>query len=180
MRRSILVRIATSDPVRLWTGLGALEIPADAVEPEDGARYIGGGDLLDGFQDVEQLINGIAERLEMRCSGVSPAILTLARDEQAEVEGATVDIGVVMFDGGWQISDVRWAASYRADKLTIERGPNERTLSLSIASGDTGRSRSPNAYWTSADQRRRSPTDAFCDRVAGINSGTSRIFGPRE
>jgi hypothetical protein len=53
-----------------------------------------------------------------------------------------------------------------------------RTVSLSVGTDETGRSRAPIALFTDADQRRRSPTDAFFDHVAGITAGTSRRFGP--
>jgi len=178
MRRSILVRLATPEPARLWTGHGDLDIPADDVELQDGARYLGGAGLISGFDEVEQLINGIADRLDIVLGGVTPSIVRLANEEAAGVIGATLDVGVVWFDQGWQITDVEWAARYRADKLGINRGEGQRSITLSLGTDDTGRSRSPTAFWTAADQRRRSPTDLIFDHVAGINAGTSRIFAP--
>ena len=68
--RSILVRIATTPPARLWSGVGDLYVPVDAVETEAAALYLGGGELLDGLSDIEQLLNGAAARLDVRVSGV--------------------------------------------------------------------------------------------------------------
>lgn len=178
MNRNVLVRIATDPPARLWSGSGDLRLPADDVEDEAGALYLGGGELLDGLDELEQLINGKADRIDINTSGVTGATIKLALEEAPQVKGAAVDIGVVLFDDLWQLVAVEWQARYRADKLGINRQPGQRTITLSMGSDDTGRSRTPNAYWSDADQRRRSPDDRIFDRVSGINSGTSRYFGP--
>lgn len=176
MNRNVLIRIATPEPARLWSGAGPLYLPADGTETTDAALYLGGGEFLDGLTDVEQLIAD-AGRTEINISGVTASILKTALQEAADVKGALVDIGVVEFDDFWQIAAVTWTAQYRADKLSISR-TDTRTITLSMGSDDTGRSRTPNAYWTDADQRRRSPTDRIFDQVSSINAGTSRPFGP--
>ncbi|KQM37930.1 hypothetical protein [Sphingomonas sp. Leaf10] len=178
MNRNLIVRIATDPPARLWSGSGDLLLPADDVETEDGARYLGGGELLSGLDELEQLINGRADRIDINVSGVTAATVKLALQDADDIKGAAVDIGVVTFDDLWQIVDVEWQARYRADKLGIDRPEGQRSITLSMGSEDTGRSRTSNAYWTDAEQRRRSPTDRIFDRVSGINSGTSRDFGP--
>lgn len=70
-----------------------------------------------------------------------------------------------------------------ADKLTFSSEETDegrsRVLTLSIATEDTDRNRSPQAYWTDADQRRKSPTDAIFSHVAQIYQGVLRRFGPR-
>lgn len=177
MNRNILIRIDTPEPARIWSGAGDLYLAADDVETDDGAKYLGGGELLDGLRDVEQLINGTAERIELNVSGVTGATIKLALKEADDVKGAAVDVAVIEFDDLWQVAAVTWQARYRADKLSIGRQPDNRTITLSMGSDDTGRSRTQNAYWTAADQRRRSPDDAFFDFVASINAGTSRSFG---
>ena len=176
MNRNVLIRIGTDPAARIWSGSGDLWIPADGIETED-AIYLGGGELLDGLTDLDQLINGTADRIEINVSGVTAATVKMALEEAAEVKGATVDIGVAEFDDLWQLVTVTWQARYRADKLGISREAT-RTITLSMGSDDTGRSRTANAYWTDADQRRRSPDDRFFDRVSMLNSGTSRNFGP--
>jgi hypothetical protein len=37
----------------------------------------------------------------------------------------------------------------------------------------------PMAFFTDADQKKRSSTDTIFDHVAAINAGTSRRFGPK-
>lgn len=178
MNRNVLIRIDATPPARLWSGAGHLYLPADDVEVEDGALYLGGGELLDGLNDVEQLINGTADRIEINVSGVTPEAVRFAIEEADKIKGADVDIGIAEFDDLWQLVAVTWSARYRADKLTTARQPATRTISLSMGSDDTGRSRAPNAYFTDAYQRRRSPDDAIFSHVSGINAGKSRAFGP--
>lgn len=179
-RQSILIRIDAADPARLWSGVGDLAIPADAVEPEDSV-YLGGGELISA-PDFQQLINGVAERLDIVVSGVSSEAIRLAREEAESAKGARVDIGVIAFDEDWQAGAVSWIGRFRVDTLTVGSQPVQdgrtRTLTLSIASDDTNRSRAPLAFFTDAEQRRRSPTDAIFDQVASISAGTSRRFGP--
>lgn len=152
-------------------------LPADEIETTDAALYLGGGELLDGLTDIQQLLNGTADRIDLSVSGVAAATQKLATEEAAGVKGARVDVGVVVFDDTWQVRSVTWAARYRADKLSITRQEASRNITLSMGSDDTGRSSPPQAYWTHADQQRRSPGDMIFDHVSGINGGTSRPFG---
>ncbi|MEH3121164.1 MAG: hypothetical protein PGN16_04155 [Sphingomonas phyllosphaerae] len=176
MRRSFCIRIDCDPPARFWSGVGDLLVPADMIEAAP-AVYLGGGELLDGFTDVQQFINGTAGRTEISVSGVAAATQKLAIEEADDVKGASVDVGVIVFDDEWQVQSVTWAARYRADKLSVTRQDTSRTITLSMGSDDTGRSSAPQAYWTHADQQRRSPGDMIFDHVSGINSGTSRPFG---
>ena len=180
-RKSWLLRIASDPPARLWSGNGDLLVMADDVEDED-AIYLGGGELIN-VPDFQQLINGIAERLEVTVSGVSAATLVLALEEAPSVKGANIDLGEIIFDTAWQqLGSVEWQAKFRADTLSVSSQPGggsrTRSITLSIGTDDTGRSRAPLAFFTDADQRRRSANDAIFDHVAGISSGTSRRFGP--
>jgi hypothetical protein len=181
MRESFGIRI-DSDPVaRLWTGFGNLIVPADIVESAP-AIYLGGGELLTA-PDFEVPINGTAERLDIQLSGVSADVMAIALEEAASVKGAKVHFVRFYFDDEWQLEDVEYDAVFRADKLTVnsddaERG-RTRTLTLSIATEDTNRNRSPQAFFTDQDQRRRSPTDAIFSHVSQITQGVMRRFGPR-
>lgn len=181
MNESFGLRIGALPVARLWSGVGDLLVPADIVETAP-AVYMGAGALLNA-PDFQQLINGTAERLEVQVSGVSEEAMRLALDEGASVCGAKVHFVRFDFDEDWQLIEVEYEAVFRADKLTIESqdedaGGRSRTLTLSIGTEDTNRSRAPLAYFTAQDQRRRSPTDRIFDHVAGIATGTSRRFGP--
>lgn len=178
MRQSVLFRIATDPVARVWSGVNSIIIPTDIVEPTP-TTYLGGGALVN-IPDLDQVINGTASRIDITVSGVSTATLALAIEEAASVKGAKVHIGNVYFDDDWQITDVEWIAVLRADTLTTARQGTTRSITLSIGTDFTDRSRAPVAFWTDADQRRRSPTDRFFDHIAGISSGTSRRFGPSD
>ncbi|WP_082733618.1 hypothetical protein [Sphingobium sp. CCH11-B1] len=182
-RESIIVRIDCDPPALLWSGVGPLFVPADIVIPEDGIA-LGGGELV-SIPDFQQLMNGTAERLEFTLSGVDDETLRLALEDAPSVRGARVDIGRVDFDEEWQLIGIEWEAVFEARSLSISRPASDgnqitRSISLTIVAGDSTRARAPNAFFTDADQRRRSPTDAIFSYVAGINAGTSRRFGPSD
>ncbi len=182
MRESFLLRIASDPVARIWGGVGDLLIPADIVEVEP-AIYSGAGEMLNA-PDFQQLINGVAERIEFQVSGITAETLRLALEEAPSVDGAAVHLGRIDFDDDWQqIGEVEWEAVFRADTLTVSSQPGGggriRTIALSVGTDDTGRSRAPLAFFTDADQRRRSSDDAFFSHIAGISAGTSRRFGPK-
>lgn len=181
-RRSVLFRLATDEPVRLWSGFGDLPIPAHAIEPS-GATYVGAGLLLD-VPSIKQLINGISDRVDFTVSGVSPETVRLALEDQPDVKGAVARIGFVNFDERWQVQGVpTWEWQGVADVLTTSREPSDlggqRSITLSVAAADADRINPKLAWWTDADQRKRSPTDSFFSHVAGINAGTTRRWGPK-
>ena len=182
MRESFGIRIACDPVARIWSGVGDLTVPADIVEAAP-ALYLGGGELLSA-PDFEALVNGTAQRLDLTVSGVAPAALALAVEEAASVKGAKVHFVRFAFDGAWQLDAVEYESVFRADALTTANKQSgdgrTRSITLSLGSEDTDRNRAPVAFWTDADQRRRSPTDRFFDHVAGITTGTSRRFGPTD
>jgi hypothetical protein len=181
-RRSWLLRI-DSDPVcYLWTGFGALETPADAVDA-GGATWLGAGHLI-SIPALQALIGGIAQRVTFTLSGVNAETLRLAREDKETVKGAEVRIGHVEFDADWQLvggATYGWLGI--ADALRIESRYSDdgrvRSIVLMVGSADTMRSNPRFTFWTDASQHLRSPDDVFCDHVAMINAGVTRRFGPR-
>lgn len=183
LRESFVVRIDCDPPALLWSGVGPILIPADHVIATPSIA-LGGGNLV-SIPDFQQLMNGTAERLSFTLSGVSEETLRLALEDAPSVKGARVDLGRIDFDNAWQIVNIEWEAVFEARSLSISRPASQgdqitRSITLTIAAGDTTRSRAPLAYFTDADQRRRSATDAIFSHVAGINAGTSRRFGPSD
>jgi hypothetical protein len=181
LRESFAIRIDTDDVFRLWSGFGDVLVPADIVEMEP-AVYLGAGDLLNA-PDFEQGINYTAERLDLQLSGASTRMVALALEEAGSIRNAKVHFATMRFDEDWQLVEVEYEAVFRADKITVESqdgdGGRTRSITLSIGSEDTNRSRAPMSYYTDQDQRRRSPDDAIFSQVAGITQGTTRLFGPR-
>lgn len=180
-RRSYVFRLA-SDPIfYAWTGHGPLVTPADVFDAA-GATWLGAAHILD-IPTLKSLINGIADRIDISVSGVSPEALRLALEDRESVRNASAMFGWVEFDEDWALmGGVHWEWRGYADVLSVasKAGPNsrQRTISISIRSGDTSRSNPQPSFFTDADQRRRSPTDAFFDRVANMSSGVTRRFGP--
>ena len=183
-RESFGLRIdATDGPVRVWNGVGDLPVPADAIEAEP-AVYWGGGELLNA-PDFQQLIGGVAERLDIEISGANREMVRLAREDAEKVKGARVDFVRFDFDSQWQLENVEYETIFTVDTLRVQSEGGEartRTIILSISSDNTDRSHAPVAFFTDADQRSRpgSTDDAIFSHVAAINSGTSRRFGPKQ
>lgn len=181
-RRSTLWRLGSDPVTRLWSGFGDLDAPPDALDPT-GARYRGAGALLD-VPALKVLLNGLADRQDFSVSGVSPETVRLALEDRDTIRDAALHVGYVLFDREWQVlAGPVWEWRGVADTITITREDGEaggtRTISLSVRSDQADRSNPRLAWWTDADQRRRSAGDRFCSRVAGLNQGSSRRFGPR-
>lgn len=180
-RESFVFRLETDDPAMFWSGHGDILLPADSVLAVPSIA-LGGGSLIN-FPDIDGLINGTAQRMDITLSGLSPETAALAAEESLQVPGAAAYIGRLTFDENWQLSGpVVWEWTGEARKLSVtgEAGEGDRTrsITLTLASGDTTRSRAAAAFFTDADQRRNYPTDAFFSHVAGITAGTSRRWGP--
>lgn len=178
MKRILLLRIATDPVARVCSGAAPIIIPADGIESAP-AKYLGGGQLVE-IPEIEQVINGTAQRISITVSGVTRETLALFADESDSLKGAPVHIGVAYQDDDWQITEVEWLAELRCDFPTASGTHTNRSISISIGSSDTDRSKAPVSFWTAAGQRRISPTDRFFDHIAGISAGTSRRFGPSD
>lgn len=181
-RRSYLFRLDSTPPVWLWTGHGDLVTPADFVDPT-GATWNGAGGLV-ALPALKALINGVADRVQFTLSGVDPDTLRLAVEDKESVNRAECRLGYVEFNADWSLDGgPTWEWVGIADTITIENrsgdGIRTRAIHLSVASADTFRSNPRFNFWTDAAQRLRSPTDEFCDHVAGISQGVTRRFGPK-
>jgi hypothetical protein len=180
-RHSYCFRLDVAPVLRIWTGHGPLETPADSFDP-GGATWLGGGHII-SVPQLKVLIGGIADRIDIAVNGVDAETLRLAIEDRAEVQNATARIGRVEFDANWQvIGPIAWEWRGVADTLTVgsqqSESGRERRITLSLRTGDTYRSNPLLSFFTDADQRRRSPDDAFFSHVAQITGGVTRRFGP--
>lgn len=181
-RESFIFRIETDEPAMFWTGHGDLLLPADDVLP--GPELALGGGSLVNVPDLEELINGAAQRLEITVSGVSEETLRFAQEEALQIPGAAVWIGRIEFDENWQQArpvEWEWSGEGRGLYVNGEEGEGGRTRSivLRVGAGDTTRSRAPLSFFTDADQRREYPDDSIFANVGRINAGSSRRWGPK-
>ncbi len=170
----------TTDVIRLWPGVGTVTIDSDTVEDESNAVYYGAGEIT-GMPAIEQLINGVAQRVEFTLSGpaIDSRVVQLADDESETVRGGRVNIGLTFFDEDWQIAlPTRWIWEGLADTLDTagEATPQgrERSLTLSVGSGFTFRKRPRAAYYTDVSQKERSASDDFCERVNLYRQGQNK------
>lgn len=178
MKRIILLRIGTDPVARVCSGVAPMIVPGDPVDGQ-AYKYLGGGALVE-IPELEQVINGTAQRISITVSGVTPQTVKLFTEEAESLKGAPVHIGTAYQDDDWQITEVEWRDELRCDFPTASGSRTSRSISISIGSSDTDRSKAPVAYWTAAGQRRKSPTDRIFDHVAGVTSGVSRRFGPSD
>ncbi|HEY1630793.1 MAG TPA: hypothetical protein VGF56_05725 [Rhizomicrobium sp.] len=166
----------TDTPVRIWSGVGDFRLPSDSVDTAGGV-YRGLGIFVQ-IPSIRVPLNGAMIRHEFALSGVTAEVLRLANADRATVRGAEVFWGLTMLGPDKQpMASVAWFWNGVADTpkaaRTGSQQPVTRTVSLSVGTGEVGRKQKNLWRWTGIDQRLRSPTDAFCDRVVLYNSQTT-------
>jgi len=164
-----LVRVATPEPVRLWTGVGDFPITGSAFDP-DGSIFV--GSRLINLPTFQRMWNGLAERITLTLTGVTDDMRAAAYDDADDIRGAIVRLGITVLDRDWQqIGPVHWLRKGRVDVIETDNKPGERerikTISFSIGSALTGRRIPGSGVWTNADQQSRpgSGDDRFCERT---------------
>lgn len=182
IRRSVLLYVATDTPIRAWTGVGDFDKAIDGVDTTGGI-YKGLGEVQD-IPALQQLVNGVAQRIELSLSGVDDRIAALADAEAADVRSKAVSIGLQFFGEDWApLGDSLWiwdgeADVVKSDSVSTPDFGRVRTVTLSVGSLTTGRRRPRLAFFTRAQQRRRSADDAFCDRVGLYSQDTELKWPP--
>jgi hypothetical protein len=153
----------------MWLGVGDCFAGIDATDGS-GATYKGMGEMLN-VPAFQQLINGVAERVQFTLSGVPSRVVELAADDSDAVKGAPLNVGLGVFDADWQlVEDPIWLKRFVVDFLTLQRqqqGAEDAvyTVALSARSIFTGRRRPGLSFFTDEEQQRRSPGDRFCEHV---------------
>lgn len=182
IRQSYLLYIGATTPVRAWNGVGRLPLAAWGQD-ETGADYLGLGTIVD-IPALQQLINGVAQRLDISLSGVDATVANLADEGADEIRAASVTIGLLFMDEDWQplASPLAiWngeADVIKSDSVSNPGGGKFRTVTLSTGSATTGRRRPRFNYFTRAQQRSRSEDDAFCDIVANYSTESEIKWPP--
>lgn len=164
-------------PLRIGTTFGDRRVAPDLVDTAGGI-YTGIGQL-EGLPAINQLINGIAQRIEFTLPGCDEDLLALADSEANGVRGAAAFMGFTAFDEDWQpLFDPLWLVELTIDVLRVEFNGRQSTITLSAGTANTNRKRPSLARYTGSDQRRRKPDDAFCDRTS-LYAGNTTLRWPR-
>ena len=181
VRLGVFFQLDTDPALHVWMGASDIRMGDPfgvvSVDPR-GTRFLGGGRLLN-IPDLEMLINGIADRIELQLSGVTPEFLAQLDEEAPPVSGVEAHIGIAPLDERWQpltpiIPIWTGAADYwRMSSMAPDdpTKPRVNGVVLSMGSGDLTRARASRLTWTDEAQRDISPTDAFCNRVGRYLTG---------
>ncbi|MEL7683234.1 hypothetical protein AAG594_02765 [Citromicrobium bathyomarinum] len=155
-----------SETWRLWGGL-------DVLETNDDNRWHGLG-TLGSITGLQQATDGRAPEATMTLSGVTPKVIKMARDDFAtEARNRLVRVWLQFFgvDDPEDPDNQRcldnpfpiWAGRMLRPGFTFDRGddeePEESTVSVTLESIFTSRSRPNFALCTDSDQQGRFPGD---------------------
>ncbi len=178
-RMGVLFRLSVDPIARWWLGVGDFKAGINAYDELE-ANYEGLGQLLD-VPPLQQLINGVAERVVLRVEGVSAQTQALASNETENVKGAAIAVGIVLFGADWlQLGIPKWLWSGRSDFVTLsqksDNGRITRVMELSIGSLFTGRRRRAFSYLTDQDQQNRHSGDKFCERTVHYSNDTDKVW----
>jgi len=176
VRWTVLLRFDCSPVLRLQTGPFTVETRED--DPyEPGEAYLGLGWVTE-LPEFAQLINGQAQRLDIKLAGTDPVLRAALLDPTNGVRDKAVKIGLLFYDERYQVADrAVWFGRFTCDVITDGRSNKVDTITLSIVSGDPLKLRAMIVYWTDANHRRKHPTDSIMRRVAGYGPQTSRKWG---
>jgi hypothetical protein len=180
-RVGIFFRLAIDPPFRMWLGIGDCQAGIDAADGA-GAIYLGLGEVV-GLPAFQQVLNGAADRIDIKLSGVSQRIIDTATMEADEVKGVPLNIGVGVFDEDWQLVGAPvWIKRLIVDYLSISGdggGPDRpamRTVSLSARTIFTARRRPGLAFFTDSDQQQAHPGDRFCENAVHYSRQVSKTW----
>lgn len=168
-----------SGTVRLFAGAGDFAVAADAVETEGGV-YLSAGVFSDGMPDIDTLMNGEVQAIQLGLSGVDTATVQRYLLDRTEVVGAPAALGWAFLDHRYRLAGpVRWPARgyLAAPKVTRRRNGAEgfnRVISVTLMVGPYARRRAVHRYFSQADHRRAHPTDPFCDQTVALTAEATR------
>lgn len=179
----VFFRLETDPIVRLWLGFGNIAAGVNTYDLT-GAEYIGFGEIQE-IPELNQMINGAAQRVDFTLSGVSGDVLQIASGGDAEqVKGKPVAVGFALMAQDFSLlGSIKWFASYTADYLSVQQPavsdptqPIVRTVTLSCGSLMTGRRRPSFSYLSDQDQQARHPGDLFCSLVGRYAHGFNKAW----
>lgn len=177
--RGIFFRLATDEPLRVWTGRPKIRITNDL---DGGPAVYSGIGSVDGLPELDRLLNGEARRITVKLSGLNPRAVEIIDSEFTDlsVAGVQARFGHLAFDRLWQpTSTVRWVWDGVLDEVSIEARTEQEgqlwTVDLSMATAMTDGKRPENRFWT---PKSALPGDLGFDFVPLLSEGTTRKWPP--
>lgn len=168
-----------SGTIRLFAGAGDFPVGVDAVETEGGI-YTGAGVFAEGAPEIDHLMNGEVQAIQLAVSGVDIETVQLYLLDRHEVVGAPAALGWAVLDERFRLAGpIRWPArgvlaQPRVSRRRTGEATFNRVISVTLMVGPSARRRAVHRYWSQADHRRAHPTDAFCDQTANLTGETTR------
>lgn len=165
--------------IRLYAGVGDFPLAADGIET-DGGLYLCAGRWAEGMPDVDHLMNGEVQAITLSLSGVDRDTAKGYITDRDQIIGAPAALGWCALDTRYRpAGPVRWPVRGILTQPGLSRRKAtpttwNRILSVVLTTGPVGRRRPPHTYYTGPDQRRRSATDAFCDRTGQLSFESTR------
>ncbi len=149
-----------SGAVRLWNGYSDLEI--------DGETYIGSGNLLQ-ISDIEETGEIAARGVTMTLSGLDPAIISIALQENYQNRTAKIYLGAITPAGDVQSYQVFGG---RLDVMSIEESAETATIAVTAENRLIDLERPRTRRFTSEDQKSLFPGDLGLDYVNDLQDKT--------
>lgn len=124
---------------------------------------------------IQQALQGTAPELRCELSGVDSDFVDKVRGKAEEYEGRLVRVLWQFYtDTGDPIDEpivITWGIM-RSLTFSAQSTPVGRryVVTLNAEGPFEGRARARNSYLTDTDQKMRSPGDAICERIAGIEA----------
>jgi hypothetical protein len=174
VRLGAFLFVESDPPLRLTTGFGDRRLAADAIDTTGGV-YLGTGELI-GMPAINQLLNGVAQRIELTLSGkyVTSEVVEGVELEAGSVRDAAAHLGFVAYDQDWApLFDVLWLIELTVDVVKTMESATSGSVTLSASSEHMNRRRPRAAFYTGPDQRRLHADDAGCDRVVLYSANTT-------
>lgn len=177
----IFLRVETSPALHVWFGINDIPAGFDSLDG-DGTVYLGAGRLI-GVPTLEVLVNGQADSVDFTLSGIDPETAGKLLDSIPPVRGARCYIGITTLDDYYQpmsnIIPIWWGtASHVGERSEVVTATKNQSivLNLSVATGESTRSRAARAEWSDIMQRQISPDDGFCKQISRLARGVAPIW----
>jgi hypothetical protein len=162
----------TPQPILLSLSAQSIPIAMPNLDAA-GSVYTGLG-RIGTMPALETLINGTASTVSFALGGLDPRALGLMLDQNPEVLGTPVSIGIAPMDVRWQPAApvaLLWSgvADFVAESMPATSDPTVnrvQTLTLTALSGDQARQLGNNLTLTDATQQMLYPGDTACSRVS--------------